>query len=247
MDVLYKDFGTVAVGARMGGAVDPVFVKSYLNLALGGLRDGDKVLPPAIELPHHWAANVVAREFLTKTECDTLLMLDDDMTFGGDALERLRSNADSYPYGMVQGLCCSAKAGHGPLLLAEAGDYYSPMRPEPGDGVVEVGMVGLAFTLIRRSTFQSVADNKQAAELFFAWGSTGTGEDAWFCKAARRAGIRFAVDCKVSIGHRVPVNVTWDAEKDTAGYHTYRNSPFLELLSDAQNTQDKQTTQEKEA
>ena len=228
-------FGSVAIGARLGGGVDPVFVKCYTGLIMAGMHDGDRVLPPAIELPHHWAANVLAHEFLTQTDCDSLLMLDDDMTFSRDALESLRSSDVNQEFGIVQGLCVSAKAGHGPLMLAESGDYYVPMRPELTDSTVEVGMVGLAFTLIRRSVFAAVDAIKPPEEMYFTWGASGTGEDAWFCKRARVAGVRIGVDTTQKIGHRVPVNIFWDTEQDAPGYNTYRNQPFMDLLTKTQN------------
>ncbi len=37
----------------------------------------DKDIMPAIELPHHWAANVLAWTFLNETKADTLLILGD--------------------------------------------------------------------------------------------------------------------------------------------------------------------------
>ena len=234
-----KPFGKVAVGIRCGDrGCDPVTLKCWTRLIAAELREGDKVIPPAVELPHHWAANLLAHLFLTETDCDTLLMIDDDMTWQPGTLAAMRDNRDNWTCGIVQGLCCSRKSGHGPLLLAENGAYYSPIMPEAGDGTLEVGMVGLAFTLIRRSAFKAVEAQRRPGCMFFAWGSGGTGEDAWFCKLARKGGVRIGVDTTATIGHRVPIAVHWDLEKQSPGYHTYRNQPFLDLLGAVQNEQD---------
>lgn len=223
-------FGKLAVGARMGGAPDPLFVTKLLALVAGGhLRPGDCILRPAIELPHHWAANVLAHQFLTKTQADTLLMLDDDMIVEPEQIAALRDHPANFPFGMVQALCCSRKAPHSPLVLlpAQAEGLYQPCAPDAAERTTEVGMVGLAATLIRRSTFELLAAR---GPMFFAWGAGGKGEDATFCEAARRVGVRIGVDCTVQVGHRIPVSVRFDPSTGETVYDNEMNPGFIEIL-----------------
>ena len=181
-----EDFGTIAVTARIGRAPDPVFVQSWTRLVANGLRKGDQVLSPVIEQPHHWAASCAARDFLDGSHCDTLLMIDDDMTFGRDVLEKLRDNKANHEFDMVQALCCSRQPPHGGLVLLEADDNYKPLlNPGVDTGTVEVGMCGLAFTLIRRKVIKAVKDKLRPNELLFNWGYDGRGEDCIFCRRAR--------------------------------------------------------------
>ena len=222
-----ENFGKIAVGCRMGDRPDPRFVQCLLHLAMN-MRRGDVVLAPVIELPAHWAACAMAKQFLTKTTCDTLLMLDDDMTFTPDHLAMLRDNPRNWSYGIVQGLCVSSKAGHGPIVLMDGGGAKFDL----GDETVETLMTGLAFTLVRRSTFEAVRGQVGPGSLLFAWQPTGRGEDHYFCHYARAAGVRCAVDGGVVIGHRLPVEVTWNSVTREPEYSTYTSSSFFDLIEE---------------
>ena len=62
-------FGKIAVGVRLTRP-DPRFVQCWTHLILSGLRTGDRVLPPAIELPAHWAAELLALDqFIESDSC----------------------------------------------------------------------------------------------------------------------------------------------------------------------------------
>ena len=138
-----QDFGKLAVGVRVGGRPDARFFCAWTELLTSGvLRPGDAVLQPAIENPHHWTANCLAHEFLAKTTCDTVLMLDDDMVFDPEQVSAIRDHDYNFPYGIVQGLCCSRKPPHAPIVLCESTTgyegLYAPHRPDPGDTAIEV-------------------------------------------------------------------------------------------------------------
>ncbi len=111
-------WGTIAFAVRIGKCPDPLFFHSWTSmLTQGCLRNGDGVLPPAIELPHHWAACSLAEQFLTQTDCESIMFLDDDMVFSPDELRRMRDNPEHDAFDIVQGLYCSRKAGYPPLVL----------------------------------------------------------------------------------------------------------------------------------
>jgi len=229
------DFGTIAVTARLSDP-DPRFVQSWTRMTVGGLRKGDKVLEPVIEMPHHWAASCAARDFLAGCDCDTLLMIDDDMTFERDAAERLRSNKANQDFDILQALCCSRQPPHAPLVLFEEGENYRPLlNPHEESGTIEVGMTGLAFTLIRRSVIESVTDMLRPNELLFNWGYDGRGEDCTFCRRARKAGYRIGIDTTITPGHRFPVEVSWNLEQESPVYSTYPSPSFRRLLDERTN------------
>jgi len=226
-----KDFGSIAITARVNRAPDARFVQSWTHLIAGGLRRGDKVFGPIIEMPHHWAASCAIRDFMDGCDCDTLLLVDDDMTFESDTLANLRDNPANHDFDMVQALCCSRQQGHGPIVLLESGTKYKPLlNPHSDSGTVEVGMCGLAFTIIRRKVIRTVMGMLQPDELIFNWGTDGSGEDCSFCRRARRAGYRIGVDTTVQVGHRLPVEVGWNLEKQCAEYSTYPNASFKRLM-----------------
>ena len=227
------DFGTIAVGVRCGGRPDGLFFKCWTQLLCSGVfGKGDAVLSPSIELPHHWTANCLVHDFMNKTQCDSLLLIDDDMVFEPSDFVALREHRTNYDYDMVQGLCCSRRPGHKPVLLGEspnAADKYRMMHPETGDTTVEVAMLGMAFTLIRRSVFEAISDK---GPMFFRWGPDGRGEDTLFCQDARAAGKRLGVDCRVSIGHRVATVVEWDTENEQAQHSAHVDNAFRDVLSE---------------
>ena len=225
------DFGSIAFCVRVGKVCDPLFLNSWSHLiAAGALREGDRLLPPAIELPHHWSANSLVHTFLTQTECDTLMMVDDDMVFRAGDVAALRDHEANHPYGVVQGLCVSRQPPHAPLILRDAGqdlvNAYEPDR-DGSDETIEVSMCGLAFTLIRREVFMGIGE---VGDLFFRWGDEGRGEDFRFCIDAKAAGFRMGVDARVSIGHRVAVTIYHDTASGKPTYSSYPNDSFRALL-----------------
>ena len=72
---------------------------------------------------------------------------------------------------------------------------------EWGD-LVECDGVGGGFTIIRREVFEALAppDVPESKQLFFEYRNDSS-EDLFFCKHAREAGFRIAVDTRVTIGH----------------------------------------------
>jgi len=214
-----------------------VFLQSWTHFLCagkkrGGLRAGDAVLTPAIELPHHWSANVLVNQFLKHTTCDTLMLLDDDMQFTPQMITDLRDHKENHSFDVVQGLCCSRKPPHGPIMLADAGGgRVIELRPSKDCKTHPVGMVGLAFTLLRRSAFEAVQGCLDAPGMYFAWGGNGMGEDQTFCELARAAGQRLGIDARVSVAHRCPVGVEFDITDGKTKMAAYRNPGFRELLA----------------
>lgn len=210
------DFGRIAVGCRLNKHPEPAFFAAWTGLIVEALRDGDVVLAPSAYSPAHWAADFLARQFL-KSECDTLLMIDDDMEFPTDALERLRANEASFGYDIVFALCTTRELPPVPVLLRLA-------EEQPGNGcekfdritrfhlgrVIPVDTVGLAFTLIRRRVFERMlAPGGIDETYFFNYGYGRETDDTPFCRRARQLGFTLAVDTAVHIDHIAAISLGW--------------------------------------
>ena len=208
-------FGNIAVALRSGRSVDPRFLLCWTRLILNGLRDGDEVLTPAVEMPSHYAAQCLARTFLDG-KCDSILFLDDDMIFTNRDLATIRDDERADDYSIMSGLCCSRNPPHKPLMFKEIDDpikggpkWIAGGNPKP-NAIEDTGITGLAFTLIKREVFESMAEVLEDGEYFFQWSSKGDSEDATFCMRARELGFKIGINTRAIIGHRFPAMVVWD-------------------------------------
>ncbi len=207
-----EGFGKIAVGVRLTHP-EASFVGCYARLLRQGLRDGDVLLEPAVRTPSHWAASTLMRRFL-QSGCDTLLLLDDDMTFPPDLLEKMRDHEDNWRFDIVSALATQRVPPPRALLLrlgeqpdlpdALNGLYYNLLVDEvmagetlPADGT------GFAFTLIRRKVLEAMVDEEWGPGYtqFVQWGEGGEGEDVNFCRRAGSLGFRVAVDAGAHVGH----------------------------------------------
>lgn len=172
------DWGKIAIGVRVSKHPEPFFFNDWTALISSGTRTGDTILRPEIGKPAHWAANGLARSFL-RTDKDSLLMVDDDMTFPPDALERLRTNTANQDFDIAFAFCTHKRWPPKPVVMRlrdpQPGEPESllghsftwPERLPPKflrGGVMEVDAVGLAFTLIRRHVFESMIDREYGPE-----------------------------------------------------------------------------------
>jgi hypothetical protein len=228
-----KGFGKIAVGYRSDKGADPVFSWCWNSFIAGGyLRAGDVTLAPAMELSRYWAAELLAYMFLEHTDADTLFMLDDDMVFEGELLGRMRDNEQNWEYGIVSGLTCSRKWPHVPVMICpgKRPGTYGNYAPDEEDITYEVGYVGLACTLIRRSTFELVKKDLPPTYIMFACGPRGQGEDQMFCEKARAAGVRVGLDAQAGVGHRITTTADYDRKSKMTKTRTFGNPGFDELL-----------------
>jgi hypothetical protein len=199
-------FGKVAVGVRVGHAPNSAFFCCWTRLILDGLDAGDVVLPPALHLPHAVAANAIVGEFLDQTDCDSLLFVDDDMTFAPDTLRRLRESGNAYT--VMSALYATRRHPYTPIAFVRDPAFPDDARkmtevdPAPG-GVVTVDLVGLGFTLIRR---------RHLAHNCFEW-SNGLGEDGKFCRDVQSAGGLIGCNLDVVCGHRTEISVYCNVTK----------------------------------
>lgn len=214
-----KGWGQVAVGTRMNDRCDPQFFNCWSHLIAGGLRKGDTVLDAGIELPQHMAGNVLALHFLA-SDADSLLMVDTDMIFKQDTLNRLRDDVAGQEYDVLSALSVTRREPYYPILLrldpaANNGNgAYVCAKDAINGSVIPVDSVGTGFTLIRRKVFDDMAAKLEiGGRWFFDWGPCGLGEDTQFCQRAIKLGFRVGVHTGIGIGHRGPITFVWDAEQ----------------------------------
>lgn len=216
-----RDFGSIAVGVRLTHP-EASFVGCYARLIRYGLREGDEILEPAIRTPSHWAASMLMRRFLS-SGCDTLLLLDDDMTFPPHLLDEMRDKPENMDFDIVSALATQRipppralvlRVGEQPALPdALNGLYYNLLVDEVVDGqTLPADGTGFAFTLIRREVIEKMTDPEWGPGFtsYVQWGSGGEGEDVNFCRRAGSLGFRTAVDAAAHVGHVGPVVYGYD-------------------------------------
>jgi GT2 family glycosyltransferase len=207
-----QDFGKVAVGVRLFHP-EGAFVGCLMRLLREGLREGDTVLEPALRMPSHWAASTLMRRFLA-SDADTLLLVDDDMTFPPTLLSTMRDNEENWRHGIVSALATQRipppralvmRVGEQPPLPdALNGLYYDLLVNEVRDGeTLPVDGTGFAFTLIRREVIEAMTDAEYGPNFtyYVQWGAGGEGEDVNFSRRAGSLGFSVAVDAAAHVGH----------------------------------------------
>lgn len=156
-------------------------------------------------------------------QADWLLMVDADMTFKPDLLERMLEVASPQHVPILGGLCFGGGRTSrvfptvyeeieidGKLTLSPAADY-------PRDALVKVGGTGAACLLVHRQVFAALArpwpdgfgtkqDGQPNPYPWFVEGLVGPngeqyGEDIAFCKRARQLGIPIHIHTGIKLGH----------------------------------------------
>lgn len=170
----------------------------------------------------HAGRNKLARTVVTETESEWLFMVDSDMGFAPDTVERLIAAADPVERPIVGGLAFAQKsAGAGefharryrctPTLYVmretETEIGFIPVFDYPRNELVEVDATGAACVLIHRKVLEKIR-----AEHGDHWfhpielpkgpeGSTEFGEDMSFCLRARACGFPIFVHTGVKTTH----------------------------------------------
>ena len=159
------------------------------------------------------ARNSIVRQFLDSPvlDADWLWMLDADMSFEPDTLDRLMEVADAKERPIIGGLCFGG--GRGRIFPT----MYELIDPSENDGeairyvtewpegaVVEVDATGAACLLMHRSVLEQMRERFPEPVPWFAesiYKGTEFGEDWTFCLRVRRLGHRIYVNTNAPIGH----------------------------------------------
>jgi len=205
-------FGKVAVGCRIGKHPEAAFFAAWTGLIVQGMRTGDIVLSPSAHMPAHWAGDFLASQFM-KSDCDSLLMIDDDMEFAPESLAAMRDKQANADYDIVFGLCTTREMPPKPVTLRrvdEERELYDRVYDFNEGDTIPVDTVGLAFTLIKRRVFEAfIHPNGLESTYFFAYGYGRETDETPFCRRARGYGFTMAVDTAVQIDHIAAIPLGW--------------------------------------
>lgn len=148
--------------------------------------------------------NEIVRSFL-KTNREWLWMVDTDMVFGSDTLQRLL-DADRE----IVGALCHGQDPSGNVFGVAHEFTETGMRriaDLPDDELIEVDATGAACLLVHRDVFAKLEAN--ADNPLYPWfqegrtlGGLEVGEDVCFCLKAKEQGYQIFVHTGIKVGHK---------------------------------------------
>lgn len=226
----------VVVGYLSPGLVHSAFMESMLDLIVYDTAFHQRIVNGGGRLATQAGANLagprngLVRRFLEYGRADWLWMVDSDMTFTPDTVERLLEFADPDVAPLVGGLCFGFddKAQIQPTLFGLIGDETSPQviryHEWPPESMFQVAATGAACLLIHKSALERIRDarlpNRNGRRGFndaFPWfqevehDGEPVSEDITFCWRAGLLGIPLHVNTAVQLGHIKHRELTMDA------------------------------------
>jgi hypothetical protein len=234
--------GKVVVGYCAAPDVNREFHRSLMNLwdldevtgrrlrQGGGRLDWDSGVNVAS------ARNAICERFLNEWSAEWLWMVDTDMVFQPDTLERLLAEADEVRAPIVGGLCFGVDKGlYFPTLYDLTGTAddvqfvrYDTWAP---DSMMQVFATGAACLLIHRTALERVRDfvhperpDQVGFSKAFPWfqetdfNGRCMGEDITFCLRAGMADVPVHVNTAVQLGHVKAHTLTMDGYLGQKGY-----------------------------
>lgn len=174
--------------------------------------------------------NTVARHFLDESQAEWLWLIDSDMGFEPDTVDRLVEAAGPAEYPVVGALCFGLKEhspdGMGgfqvrafPTLYGWAKDKtgtfgFSVMRTYPANTLMRVAGTGAACLLIHRSILEKIRSDSGGATVWFDPTKQTDGkpvsEDLSFCYRVNATGAPVMVHTGVQTNHYKNIWVTED-------------------------------------
>jgi len=154
----------------------------------------------------------------TNSGCEWLWMVDSDMTFAPDSLDRLLETAYSIDDALIVGGLCFGGRAERPmfptvyeLIEVDGLPMTKIVDNYPKDSIIKVGATGAAFMLVHKSVFgvmqkafKTLPNGKENPYPWFVEAShegRPFGEDIAFCLKAQACGIPVYVDTGVKTGH----------------------------------------------
>lgn len=226
----------VVIGYLHPGTVHAAFMESVLDLLVYDVAFHRRIVNGGGRLAVQAGSNLSAprnslvRRFLEYGKADWMWMVDTDMTFQPDTVERLLEFADPETAPIVGGLCFGFddKGDIQPTLFGLLGDEEQPQviryHEWPPDSMFQVAATGGACLLIHKSVFEKIRDiripsrgGRPGFNDAFPWfqevehDGTPVSEDITFCWRAGLAGIPLFVNTGVRLGHIKDRELTMDA------------------------------------
>ncbi len=249
----------VVVAYLTDGRPFGAFMESLLNLVIHDMAYHRRIVNGGGRLAFQAGANLsgprnmLVKEFLENSDADWLWMVDTDMTFPPDTVERLLEFASPDEAPIVGGLCFGFDE-HGdiqPTLYGLVGDEDDPQviryHEWPENTMWQVAATGGACLLMHRTALEKIRDidrpncpGKHGFNDAYTWfqetehDGRPVGEDITFCWRAGLTGIPVYVNTGVQLGHIKSQLL------DLAAYEKQRkeSQPELVVISDAPPTWD---------
>jgi hypothetical protein len=209
--------GKAVVAYLHPGEVATGFHTSLIDLLIHDMMTDRRIVSGGGHFAMRSGANIVngrndlARTFLDAHTAEWLLMVDADMTFGPDVLERLIEAADPTERPVVGALCFGVwEAGQHteifPTLYWFTEDPKGVARAQefPDNQLVQVGATGAACILIHRSVLQTMRNQFPEPWPWFAeqvYDGRPMSEDITFCLRAGSLGVPIWVHTGIKTGH----------------------------------------------
>lgn len=151
-----------------------------------------------------------------------VLTIEDDNIPPADAHVRLIESIEAGPFDAVGGLYFTKGEGGMPMCYGDPTEYartgvldFRPrdVRAAVQHGhIVECNGIAMGCTLYRMDLFRELPPPwfVTVADVIPNQGAACMTQDLYFCEAARRKGKRFAVDCRVKVGHLdINTGIVW--------------------------------------
>jgi len=209
--------GKVVIGYVNSTEVSAHWHESLLGLVIYDVTNQQRIVNGGGRIQRYSSANIsnarngIVRQFLDETEAEWLWMVDTDMTFEPDTVERMVAEADPVRAPIVGGLCFGVDEGE---LFATLYDMVqdSPEEPPhmvryntwPKDAMFQVTATGAACMLVHRSVAEAIREKYPEPYQWFQemnFGGQPMGEDITFCLRAGLAGFPIFVHTGIHIGH----------------------------------------------
>lgn len=216
----------VVIGYLRPAMVHGVFMECLMDLLLYDTAAHRRVVEGGGRLSYQAGCNLsaprneVVKKFLAYGKADWLWMVDSDMTFPPDTLERLLEHADPATAPIVGGLCFALdnKGDIVPTLYGLTGEPGSPdvtrFNEWPVDAMFQVVATGAACLLVHKSVFERMITFEHPARPgqfgfndAYPWfqelehEGRPVGEDIAFCWRAGLLEIPVYVNTAVQLGH----------------------------------------------
>jgi len=210
--------GSVAVGYLDSGTWSACFGLSYRDLLLADLSGARRVTGAELrvvvgsgDIPA--GRNLICRQFLA-TDAEWLWMVDSDMGFAADTVDKLVAAADPVRRPVMGALCFGlGHSGQGPfhslryeirpaLYTGDVVRGYRVVPDYPRGRVVEVAATGAACLLIHRDVLLAIQERHGPVWFEVATTATGTlSEDLSFCTRLADIGVSPHVHTGVKTTH----------------------------------------------
>ncbi len=216
--------GTVAVGFLDPGEWSHCFGQSLIDMYLYDAFRSKRMVPHGKQLRDNAQAggivagrNAITQKFLDDTDCEWLFMVDSDMGFAADTVDRLIAAADPAERPVVGGLCFSLRRDtpgdfYGQKYVVTPTCYrfvdtetetgFQSILDYPEDAAFRVDGTGAACLMIHRSAVEAIRE--KFGDVWFDHikaGSTTFSEDLSFCLRLQATGLPVYVHTGVRTTH----------------------------------------------